>query len=313
MSVFLGETLTEVLERLASGQAPEAKIREINLDLARVPVIARDNTDRNRTSPFAFTGNKFEFRALGASQSISYPITFLNAAVAHTLKEMNALLKSKTGGKRASNNQILEVVNEIYAATKSVCFEGDGYSAEWHAEAARRGLPNLKSTPEALIVLLDEKNRSMLVEQGIFNAPDEVEARYNVLIEQYNLRRMIELQVQEDLVSSQIIPALMLHITMVAKTLEGADELLGKVSATQRKHFETLNGFLDTVISLRDKLSGLIAKANDLTDQAALGHFLAKDGSETMKEIYRICGEVELHVDDDLWSLPKYRELIYSL
>lgn len=313
MSVFLGETLTDVLARLGTGETPEAKIREINLDLARVPVIARDNTDRNRTSPFAFTGNKFEFRALGASQSVSYPITFLNAAMAKALDEMNANLRKKAGGNAPTETQILEVVNETYAATKNVCFEGDGYSAEWHSEAKRRGLPDLRSTPEALGALLDEKSRNMLIELGIFNAVEEVDGRYNVLIEQFNMIKLIELETQVDLISTHVLPSVTKHLTDMAKMLDGMDEVLGKVSPTQKKSFETIASHLDTLTAQRDKLLTLVIKAKEMTDGSALGAFLAKDGFEAMKEAYQTCSDLELLVDDEVWSLPKYRELIYSL
>jgi len=313
MSVFLGETLTAILDRLASGEEISARESEINMDLSRIPVITRDNTDRNRTSPFAFTGNKFEFRALGSNQSISCPIAFLNAAMAQALAEMNQSLKAKASNSQPSEKQIFEVINETYATVKKVCFEGDGYSEEWHAEAERRGLPNLKNTPQALTALRDGRTRKMLVQLGIFNKEEELEPRYNVLIEQYNMLKIIEFEALEDIVSTHVIPAVHAHLGEYSMALRGMDKILGKVSSAQKKSFEKIVNLLDSVLSQRDKLSSFIEKTKSIADQTILAAVVADEGRELMEQLTHSCNEIELHVDDNLWSLPKYRELIYSL
>ncbi|MFW7377785.1 MAG: glutamine synthetase III [Oligoflexus sp.] len=313
MSVFLGATLTDILERLGSGEEISTPESEINLDLARIPIIARDNTDRNRTSPFAFTGNKFEFRAVGSNQSISRPLAFLNAAVAQALSEMNESLKAKAGSNNPTEKHIYEVINETYAAVKKVCFEGDGYSEEWHAEAERRGLPNLKNTPEALSALLDPKNRDMLVKRGIFNKEEELEGRYNVLIEQYCMLKLIELETQEDMVSTQIIPAVLQHLQQYTNALQGMEQVLGKVSNTQKQSYESISKLLDSLVTKKNKLSNFLEQAGGVEDQAKLGAMLAEEGASLMAQITADCNELEGLVDDQLWPLPKYRELIYSL
>ena len=313
ISVFLGQTLTQVYEMIASGKELDTPESEINLDLARIPIIARDNTDRNRTSPFAFTGNKFEFRALGSSQSISSSITALNAAVSAALTEMNAELKAKSGGQKASDKQALEVIKNTYQSVKAVLFEGDGYSEEWHAEAEKRGLPNLRTAPEALEALKDDAISNMLVTQGIYNKTEELEFRYNVLIEQYNMLKLIEMETQQELVASHVIPAATAHLSSLSQMLEGMDEILDRISPTQKKAYEAFVTKVDHVITLQDKLSITIEKAKGLSEEAARGKFLADQGRSVMEEVTEACNDLELHIDDQLWSLPKYREMLFSL
>jgi glutamine synthetase len=313
MSVFLGETLTGVLERLASGESFQTPDSELNMDLAQIPVISKDNTDRNRTSPFAFTGNKFEFRALGSGQSISVPIAYLNAAVAQALSEMNKALSEKAGSSNPSKAQIFEVINTTYAAVKAVCFEGDGYSEEWHQEAERRGLANNKTTPEALEALRDEKNINMLIGKGIFSSSEELESRFNVLIEKYNMLKVIELETLQEMVSSQIIPASNQSLQETAKTLRYVDKVLDNVPNTQRKNLEKLCNLQDQLIAGRDKMGNFIQKLSSITDHRELGKMLANEGSQLMTELRAVCNDVELFVDDTLWPLPKYQEMIYSV
>ena len=283
------------------------------MDLAQIPVISKDNTDRNRTSPFAFTGNKFEFRALGSGQSISVPIAYLNAAVSQALTEMNAALSKKAGSSTPSEAQIFEVINATYADVKAVCFEGDGYSEEWHQEAEKRGLANNKTTPEALEALKEEKNINMLIGTGIFSSSEELESRFNVLIEKYNMLKLIELETLQEMVSSQIIPAANQSLQETAKTLRYIDKVLDTVPNTQRKNLEKLCNLQDQLISGRDKLGTFIQKLSSITDHRELGMTLANEGSQMMAELRAVCNDVELFVDDTLWPLPKYQEMIYSI
>ena len=194
ISAFLGDTLSEVVEKLASGSSGDLAERAstINLDIAKVPVIKKDNTDRNRTSPFAFTGNKFEFRALGSSQSISDPIVYLNAAVSKALTAMNAKLASISNGS-PSNKAALAVISETLTEVREVEFNGDGYSSEWETEAAKRGLSNFKTTPEALDVLTKSDTAELFTSLGIMSHPEELTARYNVFMDRYVKLRLIEL------------------------------------------------------------------------------------------------------------------------
>lgn len=312
MSVFLGETLTEVLNRLGSNEPLDAKQREINLDLARVPVVAKDNTDRNRTSPFAFTGNKFEFRAVGSSHNVSLPTTYINTAVANSLREMNERLTS-VGGSTPSEAQILQVIQETFDATKKVCFEGNNYSEEWHKEAEKRGLPNLKDTPTALEAVLAPEAKKLFTSLGVYSTEDEIQSRYNVQIERYNKIRLIELETLLDLVSTHVLPAATGYLSKLCSTADSLDEVLGKVPASQKGLIEKVNALTESLITQREKLATLVEKASSANDEATLGKLLATDGMKLMEEAKTTSNALESLVDDDLWSLPKYRELLYQL
>src|SRR5262245_3433817 len=185
ISVFLGEQLTRVLDALEKGEkGGAAAVERISLGIRKLPEVARDNTDRNRTSPFAFTGNKFEFRAVSSGQSISLPVAFLNVAVGEALEELEAALSSRTGKGMSLPDAVLEVVREAVGATKAVRFEGNNYAAEWVDEAQRRGLPNLRNTPEALAELVRPEARTFLARAKVFSEA-ESDARYHVKLERY--------------------------------------------------------------------------------------------------------------------------------
>ncbi len=313
MSVFLGETLYEVMDRLcgtATGDM-KARVNQINLDLAKVPVIARDNTDRNRTSPFAFTGNKFEFRAVGASASISMPLTFVNAAVSQALDELNQRLRAKVGPGRATDEQILEVAQQAMKETRKICFEGDNYSAEWHKEAETRGLPNLKTTPEALKVLKDPKVQATLAGLGILSKA-ETSARYNVRLERFIKIRMIEMECLYELVSTHVVPALQAQQTATAQCFKALKDAGTEVGA-QGSSLVDLGKVANTLSTHQTKLKSFIDRANGGHDEEGLAAALAGEGMKLMSEIRLVCNEAEVLIDDNLWSLPKYREMLYHL
>lgn len=313
MSVFLGETLDEVLNKLTDGGAGAltARQREINLDLARVPVISRDNTDRNRTSPFAFTGNKFEFRAVGSSASISPALAFLNAAVADSLESMNAELR-RIGGERPSNEQILTVICDTVKATAKIRFEGNGYSDSWHKEAEKRGLPNLKTTPDALKVLLNKSTQEMLERQGVLGH-DEVKARYNVAVERYNKIRLIEIETLLEMVNTQVIPAVEGQISNQAAALDAISRLSGKPSAVIAKRMEKITNLYAELLTQTASLENFLTKNAAGHDEEKMAENLATTGMTTMETIRKTTDEIEYLVDDSLWCLPKYRELLYIL
>lgn len=313
MSVFLGETLDEVLNKLTDGRggALTERQREINLDLARVPVISRDNTDRNRTSPFAFTGNKFEFRAVGSSASISPSLTFLNAAAADALEVMNAELRRR-GGERPSTEHILALIQETVKATKKIRFEGNGYSNEWHQEAESRGLPNLRTTPEALKVLNQKTTQDMLERLGILGK-EESSARYNVFVERYNKIRLIELETLLEMVSTQVLPAVESQISNQAAAVDACTRTLAKTPKAVASRLEGLVGLYGNLVEETSHLQALLSTTASIHDEEILAAKLAGDGMAMMERVRKVSDELELLVDDSLWSLPKYRELLYIL
>src|SRR3954463_10860764 len=207
ISVFMGEFLTKVIESIASGKVPDsAKDAMINLGVARLPEISKDVTDRNRTSPFAFTGNKFEFRAVGSSQSIAFPVMLLNAAVAGAIGEVTEMIKTEMKNTKKVDDAVLKVVRKVFKQTSAVRFEGNNYSDEWVKEAAKRGLLNLRRTPEALAQLETKQAKKCLVGLGVLSEA-ELESRYHVRLERYIKDMLIELHMLRELVDTMVLPA----------------------------------------------------------------------------------------------------------
>ena len=211
MSIFLGEALTTIFEAIGTGRGTDITSKTmVELGMGRLPLIAKDNTDRNRTSPFAFTGNKFEFRAVGSSQAIHMPNVFVNTAVAEALDEMGDRLEKKLKAKVDVTAALLAVAGEVYQESKAVVFNGDNYSQEWVREAEKRGLPNLKDTPAALAVYTDPSMRGLLLAKKIF-LEHEIDARYLISLETFIRTVEIEASVMMRMVDTGVIPAVMKH------------------------------------------------------------------------------------------------------
>src|SRR3954471_313576 len=207
ISVFMGSTLTHVIESIAAGKGTtNASQAMIKLGVSRLPEIEKDNTDRNRTSPFAFTGNKFEFRAVGSSASIAFPIVLLNAAVAEALGEIVDEVRANAKRGKSAEDVALGVVRQIFKETASIRFEGNNYSEEWVKEAAKRGLPNLRRSPEALEQLTSRQSRTLLNKLGVFNKA-ELDSRYHVRLERYVKDMLIEMHTLKEMVDTLVLPA----------------------------------------------------------------------------------------------------------
>jgi glutamine synthetase len=312
ISCFLCDTLTEVVQKLTTtgGGSLSDRAKNINLDLARVPLIARDNTDRNRTSPFAFTGNKFEFRAVGASASISPALTYLNAAVANTLGEMNEQIKKISS--RPSQEDILKLIVDTLNENKRVCFEGNGYSSDWHKEAEKRGLPNIRTTPDALAAIKDNKNKSMLSAIGVHRG-EEVEARYNVKLERYIKVRMIELETLQEMLSNEVFPAAIAHTRILAQSAASLKSAMGGIPTEIEKQLRIASELTAKLATAKDKLSAFVEQCVATHDEPKLAAKIAAEGMPLMEEVRKVSDELELIVDDQLWSLPKYREILYVM
>lgn len=313
ISCFLGDTLTEVVQKLTtagSGQSLSDRARSINLDLARVPEIARDNTDRNRTSPFAFTGNKFEFRAVGASASISPALTYLNSAVASSLIEMNEQLKRINP--RPTQEDVLKLISETLNEHRRVCFEGNGYSQEWHKEAEKRGLPNIRTTPEALAGIKLPKNKNMLSSIGVHRG-NEVDARYNVKLERYIKVRMIELETLHEMVFNEVFPAAIAHTRILAQSAASLKASLGSVPAELENQLRSVTELTSKLINAKDRMTKFLEQCSTSHDEPKLADKIALEGMPLMDDVRKICDQLEILVDDQLWSLPKYREILYVM
>lgn len=313
MSAYLGETLTEVLDRICGDGDLSHRSSEINLDLAKVPVVTRDNTDRNRTSPFAFTGNKFEFRAVGSSASISPALTYLNTAVAQALTEMNQKLVERLRQEGVNaDDAVLSVIKDTVLETKNVRFEGNNYASDWHEEAKRRGLPNLPDTPSALQSLSDEKVRSLFVQHQVLSE-DELDARRRIQLERYNKIRLIELQTLQDLVLTHVLPCAEAQIIVSGQAIESIKSIQGQSHEDHAEDFHQLVAVSARLRREKAELLELCKESELCLDDETLSEILSGKGMELMERVRQSCDTLELLIDDRTWTLPKYTELIYSL
>jgi glutamine synthetase len=313
ISVFMGSMLTQVIESIAAGKASaNASQAMIKLGVARLPEIEKDNTDRNRTSPFAFTGNKFEFRAVGSSASIAFPIVLLNAAVAEALDEITEQIRSSAKRGKSTDDVVLGVVQEAFKETAAIRFEGNNYSEEWVKEAAKRGLPNLRRSPEALEQLTTKQSRALLTKLGVFNKA-ELESRYHVRLERYVKDMLIEMHTLKEMIDTLVLPAAFAYSSSLVSAAAHA-KTAGVKSIPQIAAANEIGGMIDDLREGRDTLEKVIEQAEgmheDLPKQAKL---LTSAGADAMAEVRGCSDALELKIADELWPLPKYREMLFPV
>ncbi len=313
ISVFMGNTLTKVIDAIAAGKVTSSAEQEmIKLGVARLPEIEKDNTDRNRTSPFAFTGNKFEFRAVGSSQSIAFPIVLLNAAVAEAIAEITAALKAELKKTKKVDDAVLKVVRPIFKETAPVRFEGNNYSGEWVKEAEKRGLLNLRRTPEALAQLATRQSTKLLTSLEILSDV-ELESRYHVRLERYIKDMLIELNTLREMVDTFVLPAAFAYSGALANAASQAKAAGIKV-IPQIEAANALGTLIANLQKQRAALGKAIEKAEGMHDDlATCATFLTSTGADTMGEVRKCCDAIELSVADDQWPLPKYREMLFPV
>ena len=309
MSVFLGEQLTRVCEKLINDEEPTQSVADdiIDLELGGMPELERDNTDRNRTSPFAFTGNKFEFRAVGSNQSISWPLAIVNLVVADGISMLCDRIEASGSGTDA----ILEQVRAALADSKNIRFEGNNYSDEWAAEAARRGLPNLKTTADALAVLESEQTRTLFDRFKVLG-PAELESRFHVQVEQYVTAGTIEADLLFEMVDQSVLPAALAYRTTVAAdiaALRGADASL--VSEADLAGLRSLSAAIGELRAARAAAGEAFAAVGGLHEMAA-----ARKTADALKpaldRLRAASDALEVQVADANWTLPKYREMLFQ-
>lgn len=310
MSVFLGDQLSMILNKIKAGESIEnAERAMINLGVSKIPAVARDNTDRNRTSPFAFTGNKFEFRAVGSSVSCSFPMTCLNTAVAEAMSEMSALLKQRIKNGAERDNAILELVRETIIATEAIRFEGNGYGAEWVVEAEKRGLAHLRNTPEALAAFGYASTKSLFNELHVLSEA-ELQSRHHINVERYLKKIDIEIDTMRTLVDSYVIPAANAYL---AETAEAARNV-AKVTGLEKGPTETaVKKAADLLKDLFDKRAAMesayLAIAN--AGEEAKAKAFADKVLPAMGALREVCDRLEVTVGNGFWPLPKYREMLF--
>jgi len=311
ISVYLGDKLTEIVQGIIAGK-PEAGRSGgvIQLGVSSLPPIPRDDSDRNRTSPFAFTGNKFEFRAVGSSQSIAFPNTVLNLIVADALDGLaNEIEKEMSGGAKLEA-AVQKVVADNLRKHHPILFNGDNYSAAWEQEAAKRGLPNLKNTVDALSVLNEPATKELFSRHGVYNH-SELEATYKIALEAYIKTISIEAQLTADMARTLLLPAALRYQTDLAACVAASKQAAGDATAPERvfKNVASLTARLQSTI---DKLDEVRSKADhgnhDISKHAAVYRDSVKPA---MDDVRAAADALELVVDDAYWPIPKYREMLF--
>jgi glutamine synthetase len=313
ISVYLGDKLTEVVQGLISGTRKESKGKKtIDIGVTALPALPKDDSDRNRTSPFAFTGNKFEFRAVGSSMSIAKPNTYLNTIVAESMDFMvNSIEKAMMGGK-SLKDAVQQVVQETLADNQRVLFNGDNYSKEWHAEAEKRGLPNLKNTPDAVDAIQTAEAKALFSKYGVYTE-QELQSRHTVMLETYIKTLNIESLLAARIAKDQILPAAARYQKELADSINASKQAHPKVN---------LEGVQVTLLDLSEQITKL-REAIDKLDKARHeadahhgdlgGHarFYRDKVVPAMAAVRDVADVLELIVADDLWPLPKYREMLF--
>ena len=311
ISIFLGEMLTDILVQVEKGLPKRTLKRDqLNLGARSMPQLPRHSGDRNRTSPFAFTGNKFEFRAVGSTHSIAWPNTILNTIVAESLDMIATELERAVGSARQPaklESAALAMLQKIVKEHKRVCFDGDGYSEEWHAEADKRGLPHMRTSVDAFPVLKSKKTVDVFKKYGVL-AKTEVESRYHIAVEKWVKQLTIEAETLATMARTMIIPAAMRHQKLVAETVT-ATEGAGVDCPETVEALERFAGFVGQArIAVLALEAELVHESADPTKHAQRIQSHLIPAMQTMRAA---CDTLELYVAADLWPMPTYRELLF--
>lgn len=314
ISIFLGSQLSDVLDEIETSRISKKLKDEASLwqGIPKIPQILKDNTDRNRTSPFAFTGNKFELRAVGSSANSANPMTILNLIVADQLKKFKVDVDKLLRKGEKKDVALLTVIKRYIKESKAIRFEGNGYSAEWEKEAEGRGLSNIKTTPKALDVLVAEKTEKLFEDTGVFTRR-EAHARHDILLEEFYKKLQIEARVIGELVNSVIIPAAIEYQSKLVENVKGLKEI-GLDKSSYAAQFDIITKLAEHINFIKTNADQMLEerkKANGIegTREKAIAY------DETVKPYFQSIryhvDKLEQLVDDNLWPLPKFRELLF--
>jgi glutamine synthetase len=319
ISVFIGSQLTELLDDIeknvkAGKMTPQDKT-ELKLNIGKIPQILLDNTDRNRTSPFAFTGNKFEFRAVGSSANCASSMIVLNTIVANQLELFKKEVDDRIAKGESKDEAILKELQAIIKKSKKIRFEGNGYGDEWVIEAEKRGLSNHKDTPRALAVYHKPEVQALFQKMGVLNGR-ELEARKEIEFESYVLKIQIESRLMGDLVNNNFIPAVVTYQNKIIRNIEGMINIFGEgegkeMAATQIALLKQLNEHLRVMKAASEKMLKERKKANLISDVETKALAYCDEVKIHFDEIRYHADKLELLVEDELWPLPKFRELLF--
>ena len=320
MSVFIGAQLSKVLvelEGVTKGKLSPKEKTDLKLNVVgKIPEILLDNTDRNRTSPFAFTGNKFEFRAVGSTANCANPMTVLNSIVAKQLiefkNEVDSLIEQKDLKK---DEAIFNVLREYIKKSKSILFEGNGYGEEWQKEAQKRGLSNNKNTPSALKVKIAPETIKLYRSLNVMNKT-EIEARYEIEVEQYIHSIQIEGRVLGDIARNHVIPTAVKYQNILINNVKGLKDIYGKeynkYASEQLILISDISKYIEMINSGVTKMINERKKANIINDSLKRAEVYCNKVKPLFSDIRNGCDKLELLIDDELWPLVKYRELLFT-
>ena len=322
ISVFIGSQLTQILDDLeemkflTSNLSDDKKAGQRLNVVEKIPEIRLDNTDRNRTSPFAFTGNKFELRAVGSSANCAEPMTVLNTIVAQQLKDFKEAVDLSMEFGIGKQEAIFSILKEYIKASKNIRFEGDGYSDDWVKMASSRGLKNIKTTPQALDFYITKKAVDLYEKNGIMNKL-EINARYHIQLEKYFMRIQIESRVLADIAGNHIIPTAIKYQNVLMDNVSRLKEILTEeeykeASSEQMKLIKDISKRISVISVQSEEMIEARRKANRQEDVREKAVAYCDEVRPYLDSIRKEADALEMLVDDDLWPLPKYRELLYA-
>lgn len=320
ISAFIGSKLTELLdaveENVSAGKMSPDEKTAVKLEIGRIPEVLLDNTDRNRTSPFAFTGNKFEFRAVGSAANCAVPMTVLNTIMAEQLNMFKDAVDARIASGDKKDEALLKEIQKLIKESKAIRFEGNGYGQEWVDEAAKRGLSNLLDTPSALAVWDRKEVVELFDGMGVLSA-EEIAARTEVELENYVMKLQIEARVLGDMVTNQVLPAVMDYQSDLLANIQGFMDVFGDsqsdaMTVAQRGILEELSAGVSATFEVVNKLRTERCKVNELDGM----HAVAKGYAEIVKPLMEECriqvDQLEKLTEDGRWPFPKLRELLFT-
>jgi glutamine synthetase len=308
VSIFMGEELTEVLEKIAKGEKTSSRGEQfINVGVDTLPMIPRDNTDRNRTSPFAFTGNKFEFRMVGSAQSIAGSNVALNTIAAEALDEIATRLEKA----RDKNAEAAAIIKDTWNKHSRIIFNGNNYSVEWGAEAEKRGLPNVANTVDALKALVTEK-ASKLFEKYDVLSRKELHSRYDIYVETYAKQINIEARVAIDMVRRQFIPAALEYATFLADSIDDLKSVKGP-AAVPEDMLKKLGAVLNSAYKNLGKLEAAVEKAQAVSNTVKQAESYRDKVFTALQTLRGDIDSLEMLVPADTWPVPTYADLLFKL
>ena len=314
ISVFMGDMLTRVIDDIAAGKTGKQGAAQamIQLGVAKLPDVAKDNTDRNRTSPFAFTGAKFEFRAVGSSQSIAFPVMLLNATVAEAIGELTDAIRKELKTTESRDDAVLKVIRDAFKQTTAVRFEGNNYSGEWVREAKKRGLPNFRRTPEALAQIITKPSRELFMNLAILTK-EEIDSRYHIRLERYIKDMLIEMHTLAEIANTMVLPAGYEYLGSLASAAAQAKSA-GVKPAPQLQAANEAGVIVTGLQKSAAALVKAIDKAESLHhDPEKQANFLTADGAAAMEAVRAASDKLEINIGDGYWPLPRYREMLFPV